>query len=182
MLMATGSLAAGQKGIIPGFPHWSEKIPGGVEQEDIIKHYPNHLRGELLLQIATFWTPKEISMTSGLPGLKPNTIAKRIKAAKVQKSTTERKKIARTKAKTVASQRDSSSAPKPQAAAPPQFFAESEASLKFRVEQQELQNIMEELDPTWACRQTSKGRKRINHDRELIEKANAERQRRLQPV
>lgn len=175
----TGSFNSGQKGIIAGFPHWSAKIPVGIEQEDIIKNYPNHLRGELLLQIATFWTPKEISSTSGVPGLRPNTITKRIKAARAQKASAERKSSVRAKAKKGASHKGSNLAQKQHQAMPPQIFIESEASLKFRVEQQELHDIMEELDPTWACRQLNRSRKKTGFDRELTELAAAERQRRL---
>lgn len=155
------------------------KIPNGVEQEDIIKYYPNHLRGELLLQIATFWTPKEISLTSGVPGLRPNTITKRIKSARAQKANTDRKSNARAKPMKRVSHRETNSGQKQHQALSPLVFSESEASLKFRVDQQELHDLIEELDPTWACRQFNKNRKWTNFDRELIEIAAAKQQNRL---
>ncbi len=67
--------------ITRGVPSAPETIPKGLQQYDIIKHYPNHLHGELLLNISTFWQPKEISKLSGI---KANTLVKRIRVAKVK--------------------------------------------------------------------------------------------------
>lgn len=67
--------------IIRGVPSASETLPKGLQQYDIIKRYPNHLHGELLLDISATWQPKEISELSGI---KANTLVKRIRAAKVK--------------------------------------------------------------------------------------------------
>lgn len=167
--------------MITGFPPCSETLPEGIEKEDIIKNYPNHLHGEVLLQIAEFWTPKEISTTSGLAELKPNTITKRIRAARAQRDGAKRKSIIKAKmSKKVASQEESTSTTRPSQTSLPNLQIESEASLNFRVEQQELQNIIEELDPTWAKRQGKKKKSASisNLDRELVLKAVEERERR----
>ena len=77
------------RGHIEGYPRMDEPLPVGIEREYIIKHYPNHLRGEVLLEIAEFWTPKEIADTFGDGTLlKANTLVKRISAAKAKREET----------------------------------------------------------------------------------------------
>ncbi len=65
------------------FPPISQPLPEDVEDEDIIKHWPNHLWGPLLLKIAEKWNPQEISHMTPVD-LKANTISKRIAAARLQ--------------------------------------------------------------------------------------------------
>ena len=66
-----------------GFPPITKPLPEAIEDENIIKHWPNHLWGPLLLGIAEKWKPIEIAhMTSVDIG--SNAISKRVKAAKIQ--------------------------------------------------------------------------------------------------
>ncbi|KAK3176482.1 hypothetical protein OEA41_007805 [Lepraria neglecta] len=66
-----------------GFPPITQASPKDIQQEDIIKHWPNHLWGPLLLQIAALWTPKEISKMTPIK-FGPNSVVKRVKAARNQ--------------------------------------------------------------------------------------------------
>ena len=74
------------KAQIKGHPHIYEPLPRGLQLDEIIAQYPNHLHEPLLLEIAEFWTPKEISNTVGPELLRSNTIIKRISAAKIQRN------------------------------------------------------------------------------------------------
>ncbi|MCJ1468437.1 hypothetical protein MMC07_007065 [Pseudocyphellaria aurata] len=171
--------------MIPGFEHWSTPLPRDLQHEDIIKRYPNHLRGELLLEIAATWTPKEISRTCGRPELRANTLLKRIIAAKRERDGLPKR-----------SHKSASKTPKPacppsgsaiasgvqpyQTTDFPETFAESEASRNFLVEQTELRDIMVELDPDWSERNSNgQCNKNPARDRQLLELAVQERQRRM---
>ena len=73
------------KAQIKGYPHMYEPLPEGLQHHEVIAQYPNHLHGSLLLEVAEFWTPKEITTAVGTGFLTPNTIAKRISAAKARR-------------------------------------------------------------------------------------------------
>ena len=66
-----------------GFPPITQPLPKEIEDEDIIKHWPNHLWGPLLLRVAEKWKPIEISQTTPVD-LGNNAIAKRLAAARIQ--------------------------------------------------------------------------------------------------
>lgn len=167
--------------LIPGFKHWSEPLPKDLQHEEIIKSYPNHLWGALLLEIAATWTPKEISLMSARPELKANTLVKRIKAAKMLRDGRTEKSARRTEASKKANRQESDATPTERKQTfDLEFCTESEESLLFRVEQKELQDIIMEMDPSWSDRQASgRGRKNPELDRELVVRAVAERERRM---
>lgn len=163
--------------LIQGFMHWSEPLPKDLQYEDIIKSYPNHLWGPLLLEIAATWTPKEISETSGQPELKPNTLVKRIRAAKLLRDG----QLDKLKPSKKPHGRASATTIEPKQTQALETFAESEASLQFRNEQKELQDIIMERDPSWTDRHANgRGRKKSKLDRELVARAVLERQRRIE--
>lgn len=180
--------------MIPGFPLPSSPLPHDIDHEMIIKHYPNHLRGKLLLQIAETWTPKEISATSGRPELKANTIVKRIRVARMVEarptlqSTRKGKKPAK-RATTPTAQEEPPPPPPALPTPPPSAtsttfspltprFTESQASLNFLEEQTSIKNILEEMDPEWSDRQHGARKRRPHQDRMLVEMAVAEYERR----
>ena len=66
-----------------GFPTITQPLPEDIEDEDIIKHWPNHLWGPLLLGIAEKWKPLAISHMTPVD-LRRNAISKRIAAARIQ--------------------------------------------------------------------------------------------------
>ena len=175
---------SGRKLVIPGFKHWSEPIPNGLQHEDIIKIYPNHLWGALLLEIAATWSPKEISVMSGRPELKANTLVKRIQTAKLQRDRL-LEMPARTAAALKKASRQKPDTPVTEQSQPidPASNIESEESLRFRTEQQDLHDIIMKLDPTWIERQANgRGRKNPELDRTLVLMAVAERERRMKLV
>ena len=69
---------------IDGYPQRDTLLPPDLVQEDIIRGYPNHLRGETLLGlIENGITPTEIERVFGMPNiLKANTLIKRVAAAR----------------------------------------------------------------------------------------------------
>ena len=142
---------------IPGFDHWSTPLPKDIQHEDIIKRYPNHLFGEVLLTIAATWTPKEISITSGRPELTANALVKRIKAAKIKRDGLpgrSSRKSAKASNPAPAPAAPTAEPPPPQPPVEPVpdhdselTFPESEASRRFRNEQTELREILMEFAP-----------------------------------
>lgn len=155
----------------------SEPLPARLLHEDIIKRYPNHLRGELLLDIAENWTPKQIVETCGQPQLKSNTIVKRIHAAKEARDGFRvRRKPKTARPSSTASTTDvddrSPTAPTQQ--------LESEASRLFRQKQIDIQDIILEWDPDFFTTMADRDRRGMaDADRALIERAALEHERRL---
>ena len=160
-----------------GFLSMSELLPVGLLHEEIIKHYPNHLRGELLLDIAENWTPKQIVETCGEPQLKANTIVKRIHAAKEARDGFR----ARRKAKTATpSSTTSPSDVDDRSPTAPTKEPESEASRQFRLTQIDIHDIIAEWDAEFFTTQADRDRKGMaDQDRAMIELAVLERERRL---
>ena len=167
--------------LIPGFDHWSVALPKDLQHENIIKKHPNHLRGELLLEIAATWAPKEISETSGRPELTSNALVKIIIAAKKKSDGLPRRLCKSTKAlKKVHAPESVMSPIQPYQTGVSDTITESEASLRFLAEQTELLEIVMELDPTWMEPMTSgRGKKNPEQDRKLHELAMKEHQRRM---
>ena len=66
------------------FPPMTQPLPEDVEDEDIIKHWPNHLWGPLLLRLAEKWKPTEISYMTPI-NLTAIAISKRLEAARIQR-------------------------------------------------------------------------------------------------
>ena len=62
------------------YPPITQPLPEGIEDEDIIKHWPNHLWGPLLLRISENWKPQQISHMMPVD-LRANAISRRIAAA-----------------------------------------------------------------------------------------------------
>ena len=154
---------------ISGYPPMNKPLPKGLLEEDIIRHYPNHLRGILLLRISANFSPKEICTISGLKELKANTLVKRIEAARAkqdgQKKKERKRKASRETPKPTA-------APEPQQAVLPDNGPESEASRRFRLEQTQLLKIMQAIDPGYMTRQVEQRyHKKPMLDRELTQRA-----------
>ena len=76
----------GTRGHIAGYPRREDRMPPNLSSEDVIKYYPNHLQGDVLLEIAEHWAPTEIERFFGKPDvLKSNTLVKRINAEKMKR-------------------------------------------------------------------------------------------------
>ena len=162
---------------LSGFPSMSEPLPAGLQHEDIIKRYPNHLRGDLLLDISENWTPKQMVEACGQPQLKSNTIVKRIHAAKIARDGfRESRKPKNARPSSTASPTDiDDHSPTIQTESP-----ESEASRRFRLAQTDMHHIIEEWDADFFATQADRDRKgKADKDRAMIERAALEREKRL---
>ena len=136
----------GLKIYMKGFPPASGILSKGLLQEEIIKHYPDHLHGKLLLDISTTWQPKEISELSSI---KANTLVKRIRAARVKYGGQGRKRASKSNQthqvnkETYLGVTTENSVPLQETAPSPPGddktpASESETSCKFRIEQEEI--------------------------------------------
>ncbi|KAF6239445.1 hypothetical protein HO173_002707 [Letharia columbiana] len=162
---------------IPGFPATTERLPEGIETEDIIKQWPNHLWGPLLLQVIAHWSPKQISNLSG-GRLKPNSIVKRVKAARIQAGDTQgQAKSPKKGGKNSRKRKRDTDAPpriREEALNTEQLDVESEASRQFRISQMEIEDAVKAKDPNYELRQI--GLKKMPRlDRILIDQAFEER-------
>ena len=75
-----------------GFPDITTPLPAAIPNEEIIRKWPNHLWGPLLLQVACNFSPKEIGSLNGA-NIKPNTIIKRMQMARVMAAGAEGKGV-----------------------------------------------------------------------------------------
>ena len=83
--LATGetisALQASKRPHVVGFPRITEPLPEGIDNGEVIRSFPNHLWGPLLIQISETWRPKEIE-AANTADLKANTIIKRLTGAR----------------------------------------------------------------------------------------------------
>ena len=165
---------------ISGFPSMSEPLPAGLLHEEIIKRYPNHLRGEVLLHIADNWTPKQIVEACGRPQLKSNTIVKRIHAAKEARDGFRARRKPKTAHPSNTASPTDVEVRSPTAQMSPTERPESEASRLFRLTQTDIHHIIAEWDADFFTTLADRDRKGMaDQDRALIELAAVERERRL---
>lgn len=168
--------------VIPGFDHWSKPLPKGLRHEEIIRNYPNHLRGELLLEIIAKrgLSLVDISRMSGQEQLTANLLGERKRAAEKQRDGLPVRAKRRQKALETATPPEPATSTEPaispEPAAPfvqprqtdiPDTFPESEESRIFLNKQEGILNVACERDATFERRFTSRGRMRLG-DRQLL--------------
>lgn len=165
------------KGTIPGFPRKNTPLPDLIEDADLIKNYPNHLHGEVLLRISEKgWSVKEIVEWAGCPQLRPNTLTKRIQAARMKRDGV---RPARPRKRMRPSQDTEKILPPPfipweRAQLEP---IESEAGRKFRLEQTEIRAIVMQMKPDiFAAKRT---KRTASDNRIIFEKAVEEYKKRI---
>lgn len=127
------------------------------------------------MQIAAHWSPKQISSLSG-GMLKPNLIAHRIMAARLQVGEKQEQKGNKKSRKR---KRDDGAAPEicEDGFNKEQHDVESEASHQFRINQLELQEAVLLKDPDFELRQVGCRKKMPKLDRILIDQAFEEREK-----
>ena len=88
-LLSTGEcvsqrqLTLRSKSHIPGFPSFTDPISQGLDSAEVVKFWPNHLWGSLLLGVCSVWAPQEIAgLAGGGDVLTLNAVKKRIESAK----------------------------------------------------------------------------------------------------
>ncbi|MCJ1424258.1 hypothetical protein MMC29_002145 [Sticta canariensis] len=168
--------------VIPGFDHWSKPLPKGLRHEEIIRNYPNHLRGELLLEIiaTSGLTLVDISRMSGQEQLTSNLLGERKRAAEKQRDGLPVRVKRSKKALEIATPPERATPPEPaispEPATPfvqpsqtdiPDTFPESEKARSFLNEQEGILKVACERDPTFERRFTSRG-SMSRGDRELL--------------
>ncbi len=181
-----------------GFPAVTTPLPADIQDEEIIKHWPNHLWGSLLLRITANFSPKEIGALNGAK-LKPNTIAKRIVAAKKQagietqiarapkkqgpkrkrasmrgegKEKGEGAKNGEGETKGEEKEKDEGT----EHAEPSDLDIESAASDAFLASQQEIQEAIIDKDPDFFKHQLGVKKKNTKRHRELLDQVVQERE------
>ncbi|KAL9133020.1 MAG: hypothetical protein Q9175_005802 [Cornicularia normoerica] len=156
----------------------TEPLPACIQTEDIIKLWPNHLWGPLLLQVTAHWSPKQISNLSG-ERLKPNSIVKRVKAASLHaKNPQERSKSPEKGGRNPRKRkRDTDAAPQisEDRLNAEQLNVESEASRRFLISQMELEEAVKAKHPNYELRQIGRLKKMPRLDRILTDQAFEER-------
>lgn len=181
--------------VAPGFPAVTEPLPADIQDEEIIRSWPNHLWGPLLLKITAHFTPKEIGALNQAK-LNANTIAKRVRAAKQngygdpaevktpgeesnkrKREPTEekssRKGGKKQKVETILTVKKTKEERDEEEAKIP----EPEASRAFRLAQMEIQREVRTKDPSFYVPKMFGGRKRnYEEDRELLDNVVKERE------
>lgn len=141
--------------------------------------------GPLLLQIIAHWSPKQISKLSG-GRLKPNSIVKRVKAARLQAGETQENAKSPEKGGKTPRKRKRNTAVAPRiledGLIAEQLKVESEASRKFRISQLEIEEAVKAKDPNYELRQIGHLKKMPGLDRLLIEQAFQERKENMKSV
>ncbi|KAL9063697.1 MAG: hypothetical protein Q9161_009327 [Pseudevernia consocians] len=165
---------------IPGFPAINEPLPEGIQTEDIIKQWPNHLWGPLLLQIVAHWSPKQINILSG-GRFKPNSIVKRVKAARLQAGEILGQVKPPKKGGTNPRKRKRDQICEDGLNAE-QLEVESEASRQLRISQMEIEEAVKMEDPNYELRQIGLAKKIPGLDRILIEQAFEERKEKMKSM
>lgn len=141
--------------------------------------------GPLLLQIISHWSPKQISKLSG-GRLKPNSIVKRVKAARLQAGQTQEQvespeeggKNPRKR------KRDTDTAPqiRQDGLMVEKLDVESEASRRFRITQMEIEEAVKAKDPNYELRQMARVKKIPGLDRILIDQVFKEREEKMKSM
>jgi len=169
-----------RRGTTPGFPTMNAPLPPGLEDDEIITTYPNHLRGVVLLRLHDKgWGAKEIVELAQCPQLKPNTLVKRVQIAKIErdgfKPSWQSKQLQRSPDS--AEQTLKSPQSWPVQAQVDRF--ESEASRKFRIEQTGIRDIAVEMKPDMFTRSFRCTKRTAADDRMIAERAAAEYEKRV---
>ena len=152
------------------FPAITTPLPANVQNEEVITDWPNHLWGPLLLRIAAKYSPKEITDLLKV-NIQPNTMIKRIIAAKkqagveVKKDARDRQKGGRKRKRTTKDGEENEAENEAEEAGkrvrvelPP----ESEAARAYRLQQEELQIAFEDQNPAFVEKYFNKKGKNRN--------------------
>ena len=141
--------------------------------------------GPLLLQITAHWSPKQISSLSG-GRLRPNSIVKRVKAARIQAGETRKQAKCAEKGGKVPEKRKRNTDAAPQIRKDilyaEHLVIESEASRKLRFSQLEIQEAVKAKDPNYELRQSGHAKKKPGLDRILIDQVFEERKDHMRSV
>ncbi|KAI9873695.1 MAG: hypothetical protein M1830_010712 [Pleopsidium flavum] len=168
-----------RRGVISGFPPMNSPLPPGLEDDEIITAYPNHLRGAVLLRLnEKGWGAKEIVELAQCPQLKPNTLVKRIQIANTERDGIRPSWRSRQLQRPADSTEQTSESPQSWVIQG-QVELESEASRNFRIEQTGIRDIAVEMKPDMFTRSFRRTKRTAADDRMIAEQAAAEYEKRV---
>ncbi|MCJ1368593.1 hypothetical protein MMC16_007737 [Acarospora aff. strigata] len=160
------------RGVIPGYPPKDAPIQPSLEDDELIRRFPNHLHGEVLLRLNDKgWGAKEIVDVAQCPELKANTIGKRIQKAKVMRDGLRLAQPRRKRQRTLDEMEQSMPSPEFRPMQPPVENQESEASRRFRLEQTGIRNIALGMKPDIFTRSNRSTRRTAADDRVIAKRA-----------
>ena len=136
--------------------------------------------GPLLLHIVAHWSPKQINILSG-GRFKPNSIVKRVKAARLQAGEILGQVKPPKKGGTNPRKRKRDQTCEDGLNAE-QLEVESEASRQLRISQMEIEEAVKMADPNYELRQIGLAKKIPGLDRILIEQAFEERKEKMKSM
>lgn len=168
------------RGTIPGFPPQNVLLPPGLQDEELIKTHPNHLRGEVLLGlIDKGWCANEILELAQCPQLKPNTFVKRICVARIKRDGGRQARRTEEVQKTGHSAEQAPSSQQPKLLEAQLGKLESKASQEFRIEQTHIRDIAVQMKPDMFTRSCRGTKRTAAIDRLIAERAAAEYEKRI---
>lgn len=160
------------RGMIPGYPAKNVPLPPFLDDEELVRNFPNHLHGAILLRLNDRgWGAKEIVDAAHCPHLKANTIAKRIQSEKLK-----RDGLRVTRPRKQARQSPSSTdetLPPPQSwpSEVPVERLESAAGRQFRMEQTAIREIALKMRPDMFTRSFRCAKRTAADDRVIAQRA-----------
>lgn len=167
------------RGIIPGYPGKNAPLPPALEDEELIRKFPNHLYGPILLKLHDRgWGAQEIVDVAQCPLLKANTLGKRIQSEKFKRDGLRVVRPPKQTRKLPGSTEQSVPSPKSWPLQAPVETPESDASRRFRMEQSAIRDIALEMKPDMFTRTTRRAKRTAADDRVIVERAAEEYEKR----
>ena len=160
------------RGTIPGYPGKNVPLPPSLEDEELIRKFPNHLYGTILLKLnGRGWGAKEIVDAAHCSQLKANTLTKRIQNEKLKRDgvrVARPRKEAQEPSSSTEQSLPSSLSRQLQA---PDENLESEAGRLFRMEQIAIRDIALGMKPDMFTRSFRCSKRTAADDRVIVERA-----------
>ena len=160
------------RGIIPGYPRKDAPLPPSIEDEELIKRFPNHLYGENLLRLSDRgWGAKEIVDTAQCPALKANTLTKRIQNEKLKRDGLREARPRKQARQAASGTGPSLQSPQAGSIPGPAEPLESEAGRRFRMEQMAIRDIALQMKPDMFTRTVRCAKRAAADDRVIAHRA-----------
>lgn len=170
------------RGMIPGYPAKTVPLPPSLDDDELIRNFPNHLYGAVLLKLNDRgWGAKGIVDAAHCPQLKANTLAKRIQNEKYKRDGL---KVARPRKQALiapSSTEGSLPSTQSQPSQVPVERLESDAGRRFRLEQTAIRDIALKMKPDMFTRSLRCAKRTAANDREIAQRAAEEYEKGLAP-
>jgi len=160
------------RGMIPGYPGKSVPLPPSLDDEELVKNFPNHLYGTILLKLHDRgWGAKEIVDAAQCPQLKANTLAKRIQSEKLKRDGLRVARPRKQARRTPSSTDQSVASPLLRPSQVPVERLESDAGRQFRMEQTAIRDIALKMKPNMFTRSLRCAKRTAADDRVIAQRA-----------